>query len=200
MKLYPYFEVNGERYDFHRSRFLIVELEKIRESAEVADDDQKNVVKLQEMYRRVAKLKQCAEELFDEYCETFSDEAEEKYERANAKYNELLDQTMDFELNSNDALHRLNKTVIDNAEKLVVIALQRDDKGEVIRSKEEAEKIWCAYVDDVGQKVAQEWLNAFVEHISGNDEQEDDNPFLAQAKARAEQASNRRAGLAKINK
>lgn len=200
MKLYPYFEVNGERYDFHRSRFLIVELEKIRESADVADNDQKNVVKLQEMYRRVAKLKQCAEELFDEYCKTFSDEAEEKYERANAKYNELLDQTMDFELNSNDALHRLNKTVIDNAEKLVVIALQRDDKGKVIRSKEEAEKIWCAYVDDVGQKVAQEWLNAFVEHISGNDEQEDDNPFLAQAKARAEQASNRRAGLAKINK
>lgn len=201
MKLSPFFEVNGNRYEIRRSRFLMVELEKIRESSNVADDDQKNIVRLREKYDRLAMLKQRADELYNIYLESFSDEAQAMYEKAQAAYDKLFEEVSQFELNSNDLLHRLNKTVIDNAENLVIIALQRGDNGKVIRSKEEAENIWCAYVDEVGQKVAQEWLNALIEHITGEDERADDNSFLAQAKARAEQqAENRKAGLAKIRK
>ncbi|MCM1437790.1 MAG: hypothetical protein NC131_01070 [Roseburia sp.] len=200
MKLCPYFEVNGERYEIRRSRYLMCELEKIRESSNVADNDQHNVVKLQEMYRDLQKLKLRTDELFDDFMEKLTDEAEQRYERIKAKYEKLRDEVMEFELNANDVLHRLNKTVIDNAERLVIIALQRDSNGKEIRTHEQAENIWCAYVDEVGQKVAQEWLNALIEHITGEDEREDENSFLAQAKARAEQAQNRRAGLARIRK
>lgn len=201
MKLVPFFEVNGTRYEIRRSRFLMVELEKIRESSNVADNDQKNIVRLREMYNRLAILKQRADELFNTYIEDFSGEVQALYEKAQAQYDKLFDEVTQFELGANDVLHRLNKTVTDNAERLVITALQRGEDGKVIRSKEEAENIWCAYVDEVGQKVAQEWLNALIEHITGEDEREDDNSFLSQAKARAEQqAENRRAGLARIKK
>lgn len=200
MKLSPYFEVNGERYEIRRSRYLMCELEKIRETSNVADDDQKNIIKLREKYSRLATAKQRADKLFDDYMETLSDESKEVYDRAQSVYDKLFEEVSQFELGANDVLHRLNKTVIDNAESLVIIALQRDSDGKVVRSKEEAENIWCAYVEEVGQKIAQEWLNALIAHITGEDEREDDNPFLAQAKARAEQAKNRNAGLEKVTK
>lgn len=201
MKLSPYFEVNGQCYEIRRSRFLMCELEKIRESSSLADDDQKNIAKLQDMYRDLQMMKQRKDELYKKYLETFSDEDEQIYEKAKSKYEKQRNEAAEFELSTNDVLHRLNKTVIDNAEKLVIIALQRDENGKEIRTAKQAEDIWCAYVDEVGQKVAQEWLNALIEHITGEDEREDDNSFLAQAKARAEQnAENRKAGLAKIKK
>lgn len=201
MALTPFFEVNGNRYEIRRSRFLMVELEKIRESSNIADDDQKNITKLQDMYRDLQKIKLRVDELYDKYLETFSDEDEQIYEKAKAKYEKQRNEAAEFELGANDVLHRLNKTATDNAEKLVIIALQRDENGKEIRTKEQAESIWCAWVTEVGQKVSQEWLNALIEHITGEDEREDDNSFLAQAKARAEQqAENRKQGLAKIKR
>lgn len=201
MKLSPYFEVNGNRYEIRRSRFLMCELEKIRESSNIADDDQKNIAKMQDMYKDLQKIKLRVDELYDKYLETFSEEDEQIYEKAKSKYEKQRNEAAEFELGANDVLHRLNKTVIDNAEKLAIIALQRDENGKEIRTKEQAESIWCAWVTEVGQKVSQEWLNALIEHITGVDEHEEDNSFLAQAKARAEQqAESRKQGLANIKR
>lgn len=201
MALTPFFEVSGNRYEIRRSRYLMVELEKIRESSSVADDDQKNIARLQDMYRDLQMMKQRKDELYKKYLETLSDEDEALYERISAKYEKKRDEAAQFELDTNDLLHRLNKTVIDNAERLVIIALQRDERGKEIRSKDEAESIWCAYVTEVGQKVAQEWLNALIEHITGEDEREEDNSFLAKKRKGAEEnANNRRQGMAKIGK
>lgn len=199
MALAPYFEVNGNRYEIRRSRYLMVEFEKIRESSKIADDDPKNLIKLREKVVRLDTLKTRVDELYDEYLETFSDEAKAKYETAQAAYDKLFDEVAPA-LGKDGVMTRVSKAGADNAEKLVIVALQRGEDGKVIRSKEEAENIWCSWVDEVGQKVAQEWLNALIEHITGEDEREDDNSFLAQAKARAEQSANRKAGLAKIGK
>lgn len=200
MKLAPYFEVNGNRYEIHRSRYLMTELEKLSESSNIEDDAGEKLVKLREQALKLDKIKRRSEELYDAYLETFSPEAEELYKRAQAEYEKLFNEVMP-QLGKNGVLNRVKKAGVDNSEKLVITALQRDESGKVIRSKEEAEEIWGSYVDEVGQEIAEEWLDAFTLHITGKDEQESDNSFLAQAKARAEQQSeNRKQGLAKINK
>lgn len=199
MKLSPYFEVNGHRYEIRRSRYLMCELEKIRESSKIEDNAGQQLIKLQDKVEQLDKLKRRVDELYDKYLETFSEDDEKRYQQAQVAYDKLFDEVSPS-LGKDGLLTRINKAGVDNAEKLVIIALQRDEKGEIRHSKEEAEKIWCSWVDEVGEVVAREWLDAFIEHITGNDEREDDNSFLAQAKAKAEQAENRRNGLAKIGK
>lgn len=200
MALAPYFEVNGNRYEIRRSRYLMVEFEKIRESSNISDDDPKNLIKLREKVQDLDLLKNRKDELYKEFLAHPTKEAKEMHALIAAEYDALLDEVAPA-LGKDGVMTRVSKAGMDNAEKLVIVALQRGEDGKVIRSKEEAENIWCSWVDEVGQKVAQEWLNALIEHITGEDEREDDNSFLAQAKARAEQqAENRKAGLAKIKK
>lgn len=201
MAVIPYFEVGGNRYEIRRSRYLLVEWDKIRESSKnIADDDPKNLIKANEKMQRLRSLKSRVDELYGEYMVTFSDEAKAVYERAQAEYDKLFEEIAPL-LGKDGVMNRVNKAAYDNIEKLVIVALQYDSKGNVIRKKEEAEEIWCSYVDEVGQIVAESMLDRIIEHISGADESEEDSPFLAQAKARAEQqAENRKAGLAKIKK
>lgn len=200
MKLAPYFEVNGNRYEIHRSRYLMNELEKLSESSNIEDDAGEKLVKLREQALKLDKIKRRSDELYELFLQTFSPEAEELYKRAQAEYEKLFDEVMP-QLRKDGVLSRVKKAGLDNSEKLVITALQRDESGKEIRSKEEAENIWVAYVREVGQRIAEEWLDAFTLYITGQDEQESDNSFLAQAKARAEQQSeNRKQGLAKINK
>jgi hypothetical protein len=96
-------------------------------------------------------------------------------------------------------MNKAQKAAIDNAERLALIALQIGEKGEVIRTYEEAEEIWCSFVDEVGNNAASEWLLYMVNYVAGNDADEE-NPFVAQAKAKAEQrAENMKKRIAKAN-
>lgn len=200
MTLIPYFEVNGNRYEIRRSRFLLCEFEKIQASSKLEDDAGQKLIELQEKAQQLDKLKQRKDDLFDAYLETFSEDAKKLYEQANAEYEKLFEEVMP-QLGKNGLLARIKKVGMDNAEKLVIIALRYDERGKEIRSKEEAEDIWCSWVVEVGQVIAQQWLNAFIDCITGDDECENKSSFLAQAKARAEQqAANRKAGLSKIGK
>ena len=200
MKLSPYFEVNGQRYEIRRSRFLMCELEKIRESSDVEKNIGQEVIQAQKKVNRLNALNRRVDELYDKYLETFLDEDKARWEKAQAEYDKLFEEVMPL-LEKGGVLERVDKVGVDNTEKLVIVALQHNEKGEVIRKKEEAEEIWCSWVDEAGQVVAQKWLNAFANHIMGYDESEEYNSFLAQAKARAEQkAENQKAGLAKIKK
>lgn len=200
MALIPYFEVGGNRYEIRRNRFLMVEFEKIRESSNVEKNIGQEVIQAQKKLNRLNALNQRVDELYDKYLETFSDEDRARWEKAQAEYDKLFPEVMPL-LEKGGILERVDKLGTDNIEKLVIIALQYNEKGKAIRSKEEAENIWCAWVDEVGQVVAQQWLNAFANHIMGYDENDEDSPFLAQAKAKAEQqAKNRRQGMEKIKK
>ena len=81
-------------------------------------------------------------------------------------------------------------------EKLIIKALQINEKGETIRTEEEAEKIWCELVDEYGQISAMEFVAFTLNYIMGAD-QEIENPFMTQAKAKAEQKANMRKGILK---
>ena len=60
------------------------------------------------------------------------------YERAKAHYDKVFAETAQFEVEQNGISQKVQKTAIDNAEKLVIIALQKNDKGETIRTEEQA--------------------------------------------------------------
>ena len=192
------FEVNGKEYIIKRNRYLKAKFEDMVENnSAMSNEEQKSYALLEEKYARLEKLALRVKELEDAYYENFDDEAGALYEKAKLQYEKLLKETVDFELEQNGIAGKIKKATIDNSEKLLICALQINDKGEEIRSKEEAQEIWCDYVDEVGQNSAVEWLLCFVNYITGNDKVEDD-PFVSQAKAKAEQKANMKKGLNKI--
>jgi hypothetical protein len=197
-KITPYFELGKQRYEIKRNRYLSAELDRIRnESGALSAEDEQNIVKLQDKYASLKKLAERVKELEDKYYETFSEEDEAIYKRAKSHYDNVLNDVTRFEIETNGVMSRAQKAGIDNAEKLVIIALQKDDKGNTIRTAEESNDIWCSYVDEVGQATAIEWLLYMVNYISGNDGADEENPFITQAKAKAEQRANMKKGIGK---
>ena len=198
MKNIARFEINGKEYIIKRNRYLKAKYdEMIDESNSLTNDEQKSYALLEEKYGRLDKLARRVKELEDAYYESFDEEAGALYEKAKEHYDKLLNETIDFELQQNGIANKVKKSTLDNAEKLLICALQIDENGKEIRTKEEAQNIWCDYVDEVGQNSAIEWLLCFVNYITGNDKVEDD-PFVSQAKAKAEQKANMKKGLNKV--
>lgn len=194
----PFFEVNGQKYEFKRNRFLLSELDKMKDSRALTNEDEHNFAKLQDMYARLERLAKRVKELEEKLYETFDKADEEIYKRAKAHYDEMFDEVSAFEFEANGVIAKAQKASLDRAEQLVLIALQRGEKGEIVRTYAEAEDVWCSFVDDVGKNVASEWLLYMVNYFAGNDADEE-NPFVAQAKAKAEQRANMKKGIKKVN-
>ena len=122
----------------------------------------------------------------------------EIYEKAKNAYENLLREVSQKEIDANGLSQKVQKQAIDNMERLIIIALQKDEKGKDIRTEKEATDIWCSYVDEIGTNNASEWLIYAFNYITGNDD-ENENPFVTQAKAKAEQRSrNRQEGFKRI--
>lgn len=191
------FKVNGKTYEVKRNRYLQAELEEIKKQNgdnTLSALEEKNYAILQEKYGTLERLAKKVKELEDKFYESFDENAGELYEKAKAYYDRIFAETAEFEVAQNGIAQKAQKSAIDNAEKLLVFALQKNEKGETIRTKEEATEIWCDYVDEVGHQNAIEWLIYFTNYVIGNDTVEED-PFVAQAKAKAEQKANMRNGL-----
>ena len=198
MRITPYFELGKQRYEIKRNRYLIAKLDEIKnENNIISSEDEQNIVKLQDKYSTLERLAKRVKELEDNYYETFDADDEAIYKRAKSHYDDVLDEVTRFEIETNGAMARAQQAGVDNAEKLVIIALQKDDNGETIRTAEEAEEIWCSYVDKVGKSTAIEWLLYMVNYISGSDGEEEENLFISQAKAKREQKANMKNGILK---
>ena len=191
------FTTKGKKYEIKRNRFLQAMLEEIK--AKNSDNslnalEEKNYAILQEKYGTLERIATKVKELELKFFENFDKEAEEIYQKAKAYYDKLFAETAEFEVSQNGIAQKAQKSAINNAEKLVIFALQKNEKGETVRTEKEATEIWCDYVDEVGHQTAVEWLIYFTNYVIGNDTVEED-PFVAQAKAKAEQKANMRNGL-----
>ena len=190
----PYFEANGKRYEIKRTRYLMAELDKAKRDIELTADEEVQFAKEQEKREALERLSDRKTELYEKYLETFDEKDEEMYNRACAAYDRLIDEIG----NMGNVTGKQNQKTIDMAEKVVIRSLQLDENGNEIRSAEEANDIWCAYVDECGKVAAIQFVVLAANYIIGNDDEEE-NPFVAQAKARAEQqAQKRREGLRKV--
>lgn len=188
----PYFEVNGKSYEIKRNRYLQAEFDEMRSGLEMTDEEQVAYAKEQDFDARLEKLRVRKDELYEKYLETFDEADEDKYNKALAAYNRLIDEAGSMESISG----KQRKQMLDMGEKLIIKALQINAKGETIRTDDEANNIWASFVEENGKLIAIQFVMYTINYIVGGDE-DIENPFIAQAKAKAEQRANMKKGIVK---
>jgi hypothetical protein len=193
MKNIPFFELNGKKYEIKRNRYLQAEFDEMKNDLEMSNEEQISYSNQLEMEDKIRKLSERKDELYNKYIETFSDEDLEMYEKANKAYNVFIEQYSEMQ----NIVGKQRKAMIDIGEKLIIKALQIDNEGNKIRSEEEATTIWEDFVVEYGQYTSMEFVIFTINYIIGNDD-EIENPFIAQAKAKAEQKANMKKGIQKV--
>jgi hypothetical protein len=188
----PYFEANGIGYAIKRNRYLQAELDEMKKSVEMSNEEQIAYAKEQDFDARLEKLRNRKLELYDKFLTTFDEEDEKLYLKACNAYDMLIEQATHMESISLKQRQRM----IDMGEKLIIKSLQIDKDGKTIRTPEEAKTIWEEFVGECGQVTAIEFIVFTTNYIVGNDE-ETENPFITQAKAKAEQRANMKKGIVK---
>ena len=183
----PYFEVNGQRYYIFKTRYLIAEYEKRRDEIALSEEDELEYTREQAKQEELQRLSERKDELYEIYLDTFDDVDREKYERACIAYDKLIMQISQM----SNVMGKQNKKILDFSEKLIIESLQWDMNGKTIRTIDEATAIWESYVDEVGKFKASEFVIYVINYIIIGDE-ENDNPFVIQARAKAEEKRNQK--------
>jgi hypothetical protein len=188
----PSFEVNGNTYEIKRNRYLQAELNEMQNDIAMTDEEQVAYAKEQEFDARLEKLRERKEELCAKYLETFDEADEAIYRKACEAFDRLIDEAGRMESISG----KQRKKMIDLGEKLIIKALQIDNNGNTIRTQDEAKNIWESFVEENGQVITIQFIVFAINYIMGGDE-DIENPFITQAKAKAEQRANMKKGIAK---
>lgn len=186
----PFFELNGNRYEIKKTRYLLAEYDKISEENNISNEDKANAVKIQSIIDDVKKYAEKTKELEERYFETFDDEDERRYLKVKALYEQKMSELTDLEIKSGST-QRLQKESVDLLEKIAIKGLAEQYFNMDMTA---AEKLWCEYVDTVqNHSTIIEWLSAMAECLFTDEEEEEDNSFLSQMrKAREKQSQNRK--------
>lgn len=197
MKINPYFEVKGKTYEIKRTRYLETEYDRITSSSKLSAEQESlfaDYIKLESEYNEIIEKFKNAKD--DYFANVLDKEKKEIYlafkELSDDKYKEIKD----FNVNNPDfSLNNIQKMAYENGVKLLYVALQEQHS----LSEEQARLVWEDFVEHLGTQVAMEWILLMVQTLFEKDE-EDENPFLQQAKAKAIQRMEHRNGLKKIKK
>lgn len=189
----PYFEINGTRYTIKRNRYLQAEFDEMKKSRKFNDDEELEYVREQELTEQLEKLSKRKDELYDKYLDTFDDEDEAKYNKARMAYDILLVKLSE----TKGVTAQKRRELVEIGEALIIKALQIDENGNTIRTQAEAKDIWDSFREEFGEVTKVEFIVFTINYIIGNDDDDTVNPFIAQAKAKAEQKANMKKGIAK---
>ncbi len=195
MRINPYFELNGNRYEFKRTRWLIAEYRRLNEENPLSEEDRANAIKASNLMADVKKFAEKDNECWEKLCEEPTEENQRIYlmfkamsDKAIADYNAFV--------STNNTLQTATKHSIDILEMVAIKALAEQHFS---NNMSLAKETWEMFVDSVDDhdKVVQ-WLNAMAECLFGDDDNEEDTGFLAQKrKADEEKANNRKNGFRK---
>lgn len=195
MRITPYFELNGNRYEFKRTRWLIAEYRRLNEENPLSDEDKANAITASNLVADVKKFAEKAEEMWERLCENPTPENRATYTMFKEMSDEAITKYNNF-VSTNNTLHTATKHSIDILENVAILALQAQHfNGNYALAKQ----TWEMHVDEVddNDKVA-EWLQAMAECLFGEDDNEEDTGFLAQKrKADMERENNRKNALRK---
>ena len=97
--------------------------------------------------------------------------------------------------NVENSIQKLYDLSYSNGYKILIFALCE----QYHLTENEAKDIWKTYEENQGIKTAREWIITMANTLFANNEEETD-PFLKQAKAKAQQKAETRNGLSKIGK
>ena len=188
MKITPYFELDGNRYEFKRTRWLIAEYKRMNEESPLSDEDRANAIKASNLVADVKKFAEKAEEWWQALCENPTPETKSTYFMFKEMSDEAIEKYNNF-VSSNDTLSTATKHSIDILERVAIKALAEQHFN---MNENLAKQTWEMFVDSMEDhnKVA-EWLNAMAECLFVEEDEEDDNSFLSQKrKADLERQNN----------
>jgi benzoyl-CoA reductase/2-hydroxyglutaryl-CoA dehydratase subunit BcrC/BadD/HgdB len=193
MKLTPYFEVNGNRYEFKRTHWLIAEHSRLGEEMPLSAEDKANAVRANNLVADAKKFADKAEEMWEELCKNPTPENRATYSMFKEMSDDAIEKYNDF-IAKNDTVKTTFKRNIDILEIVAIKALaeQYFNFNESL-----AKQTWEAFVDSMeSHDDVAEWLTAMAECLFGKDEDEEDTGFLAQKrKMDEEKANNRKSAL-----
>lgn len=193
-KIIPFFELNGQRYEIKRTRYLLAEYDKLGDESQLSNEDKANAIKAQSLIGDIQRYAEKVKELEEKYFETFDDEDERKYLKIKALYESKLDELTKLEVESGST-SKLQKAGIDLLERIAIKGLAEQYFN---FDESKAEKIWSDYVDTIGNNATIEWLTGMSECLFREDEEVEENSFLSQMRKKAEQqAINRKNGIKK---
>lgn len=185
----PFFELDGKKYEIKRNRFLQAEFDELKRACGMTDEEEVAYTQEQELLAKVKKLMSRKEELYDKWLETFSDEDEAIYKKACSAYDDIMQKYG----NNKSVIDQQNQRMINLGEQMIILSLQYD-RDKKIREEKQAKELWERVVEENGQIFSMEFVVFTLNYIVGNDE-ESENPFVAQAKAKAEQKAQMKKGL-----
>lgn len=190
MRINPYFEINGNRYEIKRTRWLITEYKKLGEEMPLSAADKANAITANNLVADAKKFADKANELWDKLCENPTPENKATYfmfkemsDEAIAKYNEFI--------TKNDAVNTSFKHTIDILEKTIIKGLGEQYFG---FNENLAKQTWEKFVDtqESHDDVA-EWLMAAADSLFGEeDNEEDKDDFLSRKRKMDEERANNR--------
>lgn len=194
-KINPFFEVNGNRFEIKKTRYIIAEYDKATRESNLNPEDTQNVQKVQRLANDAKKFAERLEILEERYFETFDDEDERKYIKCKEMYDKIVD-----ELSMLEATTKCTKIAIETSarilENIVILALAEQYFN---FNKELATQTWESYVESLSsQNQAIEWLNLMADSLFYEEPEENGNDFFSQKRKEAEQrAENRKKALKK---
>jgi hypothetical protein len=183
----PFFELDGKRYEIKRTRYLLAEYEKLSGESKLSDEDKKNAIKAQSLIADIQRYGQKVQELWEIFEETFDDEAERKYLKAKALYENALEALAKLEVESG-CTTKLQKEGIDLLERIAILGLAEQYFA---MDYEKAEELWVRFVEDLGKSNVTEWLSAMAECLFNDENEAEENPFLSKMRARAKAKSRK---------
>ena len=195
MKINPYFELNGNRYELKRTRWLLAEYTKINEENPLSEEDRANAVKASNLVADVKKFAEKAEECWDKLCEEPTEENQRVYLMFKAMSDKAIADYNAFIVNK-DTLNTALKHNIDILEKMAIKALAEQYYN---MNENLARETWEAFVESCETHAeVNEWLYAMSECLFGEDDDKDDKGFLSQKrKMDAEREQNRQSAIRK---
>ena len=195
------FEVEGQTYEIVRTRALECEYEKITKQSSLSEQDERafaDYIKLQAETEELAEKFRTAKEDF--YNDVLDEEKEKKFLAFEKLYNRKYQEIIDFTTTHKDfSTQKVEEIAMDNGVKLFVLALSQ----KYGMSQDEAKSVWEKFRDFLSEKYGmqspREWILTMVRELFEGEEEETD-PFLKQARAKAQQRMEQRKGLSKIKR
>lgn len=187
-KITPFFEVNGNRFELKRTRYLVAEYDKATRESNLNAEDTENVLKVQRLAGEAKKFAEKLEVLEERYFETFDDEDERKYK----KCKEMLEQIMD-KMAHIEASTKCTKVAMETSAKILEnIAILGLTEQYFNGNRALATQTWESYVESLpSHNMAIEWLQLMADSLF-NEEVEESNDFFSMKRKEAEKLAEHR--------
>lgn len=193
-KIIPSFVVDGKKYEIKRTRWLESKYEEISNESTFTDEQQALLAqgtKLRMEYSELAEQFRGVKERH--YANMRDKELTAEYKAFKEEVDELYKAVTDFEIEHKDvSMAAIQKASVDKAERLLIMALCEQNG----LNDDEAKTVWSKHVDEIGVSAASEWVIFMIDTLFNEEETTD--PFLKQARAKAEQKAEQRKGLSKV--